>query len=225
MNKKHILIFIILNLTMAPINGNNTLSFPYNSIEVLPFNPHNWYGNDLYIEKIIKHYKVKTIVELGSWLGGSARHMAGLIPEDGIVYAIDNWHGSVPPAELAVEKQICDIDKMYLQFLSNTIHAKLTHKIIPIKMDVVEASKVFTNLKPNLIYVDASHDEDSVYKDICSWWPFVKDSGFMCGDDWYYGPGVRKAVSRFAAENNLQIYSQNNFWMFIKPNEMNIFES
>ena len=208
------LILPLLCLCAVPSYSQEKLLFPYNSVEILPFNPHNWYTsvNASELEKLIRHKAIKVIVELGSWMGGSTRHMASLLPKHGKVYAIDTWQGTLN--ELDSHSKIYDLSKLYRQFLSNVIHATLTDKIIPIKMDTLEAARIFVNLKPDLVYIDASHDEDSVYQDIQAWWPFVKDHGTMCGDDWDYH-GVKKAVLKFATNNNLDVYGNASFWMFI----------
>lgn len=62
----------------------------------------------------------------------------------------------------------------------------------------------------DFIYVDAKHDEKDVYEDLKTWWPFVSQKGIIAGHDWRMlsgdHPGVRKAVTRFAAEQNKAIY-------------------
>ncbi len=58
----------------------------------------------------------------------------------------------------------------YWQFLTNCKNLKLTNKIIPIRMTSLEAAK-FLSIKPDLIYIDASHEEVDVYNDIMAWYP------------------------------------------------------
>jgi hypothetical protein len=48
----------------------------------------------------------------------------------------------------------------------------------------------------DIIYIDASHDYESIKRDIKLWYPKVKQNGFICGDDYINGwPGVIKAVN------------------------------
>jgi predicted O-methyltransferase YrrM len=192
------------------------LPYPYNTLrEVLPFNPHTLYRNDVMIMHLVKEYDVSVIVELGSWLGASTRHFAMVLPPEGMVYAVDHWLGSA-------EHQIRDykplLSVLYQQFLSNTIHAGLTDKIIPIKMPTTEAALWFKTLRirPDLIYVDASHDEENVYRDLSDWYPLIKGHGVICGDDWDW-KGVEKAVTRFAKQNNLQIENYGIGWALRDP--------
>lgn len=178
--------------------------FPYSSLsEVLPFNGNGMYINAIPMEKLLKERNVKIVIELGSWLGKSTRHIASVIPEDGIVFAVDHWLGS------SEHRDSVELPKLYEQFLSNVIHADLTEKIVPIRLTTLEAIKEFHNNKivPDLVYVDASHDEESVYADLIAYFPLVQGHGVLCGDDWGWGGAwgfpVCKAVDRFARENNL----------------------
>lgn len=187
------------------------LPYPYNTLsEVLPFNPHSLYRNEMMMTSLIKEYDVKIIVELGSWVGASTRHFAREISPHGKVYAVDHWLGSTEHESRIFRKLL---PTLYQQFLSNVIHEELTDQIIPIKMPTHEASQWFKifRIVPDMIYVDASHDEDSVYQDLSDWFPLVCGHGIMCGDDWDW-PGVNKAVSRFASENNLVIENDGLLW-------------
>lgn len=113
--------------------------------------------------KIFYKIQPKVVIELGSWLGASTRHIAQLLPEDGIVYAVDHWLGSIEHHTPSFSHYL---PTLYEQFLSNVIHSGLEHKIFPVRMSTLEAVELFRNegIQPDLIYVDASHDEDSVYK-------------------------------------------------------------
>jgi Methyltransferase domain len=184
---------------------------PYDSAQILPFFEHSWYNNQNEIESLINEYRIKTIIEVGSWLGSSTRHMAQCVPEDGIVFAVDHWKGSIEHQE----GQSCsvpglDLDKLYAYFLSNTIQSGLAHKIVPIRMESLQAAAEL-KVQVDLIYIDASHDEESVYKDLEAWYPHLNNNGILCGDDW---PSfeVRNAVTCFAQKYGLHIIANNFFW-------------
>jgi len=195
---------------------------PYNELnELLPFDDHGWYINGEALEKVICENNVRVVVELGSWLGKSTRHIASILPEDGIVYAVDHWLGSANHREYNenIQPEIyARLPKLYDQFLSNVIHSQLEDRIVPVKMSTLEAVQVLKEQKivPDLIYVDASHDEESVYMDISEYYPLVKGHGTICGDDWGWGEDfpVMRAVKRFADENNLRIDVPNG-WMWV----------
>lgn len=179
---------------------------PYNSINVLPFDSHGWFGNGEQLEKIINNHKPKVVIEVGSWLGTSTRFLAERSEK---VYAIDTWQGSPQEEDVMNNPRL---PYLYQQFLSNVIHSDLTEKIIPIKLTSLEASKAL-KVKANLIYIDGAHDTNSVVQDIIAWYPHLDNNGIMCGDDWLC-PTVREAVTQCAVKLNKKIISQDNFWNY-----------
>jgi len=184
------------------------LPAPYNTVELLPYNPQGWYQNATSMEYLIQRSHAKVVVEVGCWLGLSTRHIAKTLPDSGIVYAVDHWKGS--PNE---DNSIFDIPNLYRQFLSNVIHEDLTHKIVPMRMSSAEAASVFP-VKPDLIYLDATHDFDNVFFDLLLWFPFVKGHGVICGDDYFWGYDwpVKRAVDAFAKLHGLTVYNDGWLW-------------
>lgn len=181
---------------------------PYDSVDLLPFNPQGWYINGPSLRRLLKDGNVKTVIEVGSWLGLSTRDIAKTLPDDGVVYAVDHWLGS--PNE---DNSPFDIPNLYRQFLSNVIHENLTDKIVPLRMSSIEAAWSL-EIKPDLIYLDATHDFYSVYQDLTLWFPFVKGHGVLCGDDYLWGHDlpVQRAVHLFAEQRNLIVRAENWFW-------------
>lgn len=216
LNKSYYLLILLLshyNLESMPE--------PYNSIELLPFDDHGWLAleNKKFLELFVKKLKPKVVVELGSWLGKSAIFMGKLLDKDAKLYCIDHWqpdynsyHGYFHNNKLAASK----IPKLYQQFLSNVIHAKLVDTIIPMRMDTIEASKKF-KITVNLIYIDAGHDEEEVFNDIMLWYPKLESKGIMCGDDWSWS-GVPLAVNKASEKLKIKFYYEGNFWYFEPKN-------
>jgi len=205
---------ILLSFLLS--TSTNNISEPYANLqELLPFDPHSWYNNPNEMENLANETKPKIIIELGSWLGHSTSHLAKLVGDNGKVYAVDHWLGSVE--HYNVQHLNKKLPLLYDQFLSNIIHYKQTENIIPIRDTTENAIDYFINNKiyPDIIYVDAAHDEENVYKDISNYYPLVKGRGIICGDDYIWGNnGVKRAVDRFAAENNLTVEtSRNCFWI------------
>jgi len=192
---------------------------PYDSVEVIPPDYHGWFANRSQLAEIFENEEIHTVIEVGTWLGKSAMWMARRLPEGGKLYAVDHWLGSE-------EHQLdnCDHEKyaphraigyLYQQFLSNVIHRGLTDKIVPVRMDSLEAAATL-EVEPDLIYIDAAHDYHSVKKDLEAWYAFVGEKTVFCGDDWSWD-GVRQAVTEFAAERDLRLTSNRHFWR-IFPN-------
>lgn len=167
------------------------------------------------LECFIKKYKPKTIVEVGSFLGVSAIFMASLMSEDGRLYAIDNWvwNGEPMYSDAHPQNYGYKLSKTYEQFLSNVKYFDLTHIIVPVHMDSVQASSQL-NVIADLIYIDGDHGESSVYNDIMHWYPKLSKTGIMCGDDWGFD-SVKKAVTRAAQELDKEIKTDHNFWYFV----------
>ena len=180
---------------------------PYNSIQVLPMDQHGWFLNGRQLEACIREKPCTVVIEIGSWLGASTRFLAQQLGDQGKVYAVDTWLGS-PTEKLHMKDK--RLPYLYQSFLSNVIHAGLTHKIVPVRMSSLEASKAL-NIMADLIYIDASHEEMAVYEDILAWKPHLKQEGILCGDDWSW-ESVRKGVERAARQLNLRILPDGNFW-------------
>jgi len=192
---------------------------PYDSIEVLPPNYHGWFCNGNLLHRIFRAERIHTVIEVGSWLGESAMWMADQLPKGGKVYAVDHWLGS-PEHQPGKEGYHDALPHLYEQFLSNVIHRKLARKIVPVRLESTEAAEYLKQkrVKPDLIYIDASHDYESVKRDLEAWYPLCGDRTVFCGDDWPM-PGVQRAVREFAAENNLRVQGIWRLWRLIKRKE------
>lgn len=193
--------FYSLSLSADPSDAYKELK------EVLPFNTLSFYMNVSQMQNLLKETQPKVVVELGSWLGASTRHIAQILPEESIVYAVDSWQGEAP-------KLLKDSPPLYDQFLSNVIHAGLTHKIFPLRMSTLEAIKVFERegIQPDLIYIDPSHIENDLYQELQAYFPLIKGRGILCGDDWLW-EAFKSVIEQFANENNLHVEASHNFWV------------
>jgi predicted O-methyltransferase YrrM len=78
---------------------------------------------------------------------------------------------------------------------------------IPNLTAVQEYSPVYGREWPkfDFIYHDASHEYEFVYKDLCFWFPKLKDDRVMILDDYDRSqfPGLCDAVDQYVSENNL----------------------
>lgn len=56
----------------------------------------------------------------------------------------------------------------------------------------------------DFVYIDASHDYESVKADLEAWWPVVTAQGILAGHDYdSTHPGVMRAVNEFAQEHDV----------------------
>jgi predicted O-methyltransferase YrrM len=218
---QHTITFLLFMsfISYIPITGKQkNLPEPYSSVNLLPYVSGGHFGERQAsgLKHVITLYQPKIVVEIGSYLGASTRFIANLLPEHGVVYAVDHWRGNSewfnkPGYQ---ERQAT----FYQQFLSNVIHQNLCHKIIPMKMSSLEAAKVL-EVVPDMIFIDGSHDYQSVYNDLTAWYEHIKGHGVLCGDDYHWGTGkpVKQAVDQFAKEHRLTIkLIQNWFWYYEK---------
>jgi predicted O-methyltransferase YrrM len=194
----------------------------YEKTELLPQKFQGWYANAEPMRHLIKLTRPKVIIELGAWLGSSTLHIASLLPNDGLVFTVDHWYQ--PPYDQNIDDwyKNYDIPNLYKQFLSNVKHCGLENKIVPVFGTTKSALEEFKkhNIQPDLIYVDADHYESSVYWDLVNYYPLIKGHGVICGDDYYWNLNnaeypVKKAVDRFAKENNLKVYTPNNWFWYL----------
>lgn len=162
-----------------------------------------WNSDGPVFAALIDRVKPKTIIEVGSWKGASAIHMAGLAPE-AIIYAVDLWvpHigvglGEFPRTHIP---ERWDAPTFYHQFLFNVWMMEKTRQIIPVRGLTVPIAACLGawGVQADLIYLDASHDELSVWQDLGVYWPLLRPGGILLGDDYSSHPGVKRAVDRFA---------------------------
>jgi cephalosporin hydroxylase len=60
---------------------------------------HGWFSDAPVFEEVISKVRPDLIIEVGSWLGASAIHMAGLLKKHGLdeskIVCVDTWLGAV----------------------------------------------------------------------------------------------------------------------------------
>jgi|SRR5581483_2938471 len=160
--------------------------------------------------QLIESLRPKLIIEVGSWKGGSAITMATIanrlnLPTE--IVCVDTWLGALEFWTDHSDKeryQALELKNgyptVYYQFLANVCHKEVQNRIIPFPQTSIIAARWFqiAGIKAELIYIDASHDEDDVFLDILQYWDSLCDGGIMLGDD-YQWRGVYKAAHRAAA--------------------------
>jgi hypothetical protein len=187
--------------------------------------------DDPLFQRLIHVVRPRVVIEVGSWKGTSAIRMAKLLKEqnaDAAILCIDTWLGAVEHLTASVSVPGWDIrpylkhgyPSLYYQFLANVMHSQCQDMIIPIPNTSVNAARWLLNQKipADLIYVDASHEEDDVYQDLCHYWKLLRPGGIMFGDDWHaYWYGVICAVNRFIKERGLGLQIIDQKWLTKKP--------
>lgn len=194
----------------------------YNNVDLLPLDLQGWSTDEIIFEELIVETKPKIIVEVGSWKGWSAIHMASLLKKHGLVdskiICIDTWLGWNSLVQIAELHQPTGIDinipskngysLLYQQFLSNVIHTKNQKYILPLPMTSFDGVKYIkhsmSRLPIDLIYIDGCHDFFECYHDIKNYFQVLKKDGIMFGDDYCNDfKEVMLAFDTFCHDNNI----------------------
>ncbi|MBW4686303.1 MAG: class I SAM-dependent methyltransferase [Komarekiella atlantica HA4396-MV6] len=197
-----------------------------------PLDLQGWGSNHPSFSQLIDQIKPKIIIEVGTWKGASAVHMAKLLQEkhiDSTIICIDTWLGGIEYLSGEYSISLINLSRkhgwptLYYQFLANVMYNNLHDSIVPLPLPSNIAARWLQqkDLKADLIYIDASHEVDDVYADIIQYWELIKPNGVMLGDD-YADPnyvGVRVAVNKFAQERNLSLKTAGNKWWLQKPSD------
>ena len=169
---------------------------PYENLDLLPVNNHGWASENPCYNDYISAIRPKLIVEVGTWMGGSARAFTRHCLENSIndfeVVCVDTFLGSVEHWNRSSYLMTFKNGRptVYDQFLSNTVHAGYQKYITPFPID---SQNGFLTLQqfgviPDMIYIDAGHDYESVKNDIINWTSILRPGGVLIGDDWHHPP-------------------------------------
>jgi predicted O-methyltransferase YrrM len=90
----------------------------------------------------------------------------------------------------------------------------IADKINLIKNESKNESLNYENEFFDIIYIDASHDYQSVKDDINCWLPKLKKNGIICGDDYISGwPGVVQAVDEIFGREKINVVGSQQWWV------------
>lgn len=154
----------------------------------------------------------KVVVEVGSFVGESAIHMAGLMKElgntEGVIICVDTWYAGFDHYKGAPEKIRGHFGRpdLYYRFIANVIKHGMTDKILPLAMDSINAARVlkWIGIEADFVYVDASHEEGDVLRDYNAYWDLIRPGGAMMVDDLTnHFPGVLKDWAKFLKAKKL----------------------
>jgi hypothetical protein len=145
----------------------------------------------------------EVIVELGSFKGKSTCYLAaGARAGSGAhVYAVDAWDtpGNVTGRHGFAEPGVREA------FDAQVAAMGLTDQVTPLQGFTVEVATRFRSITPakvGLLYVDADHGYESVYRDVRAWEPHLALGAIVAFDDWRTpkNPGVERAVDQLVGE-------------------------
>ena len=172
-----------------------------------------------FIDAIIQRLRPQFVIEIGTFLGATSIMLAqaldalhGADDRRSLVLSIDTWLGDAYMWSSKSEryKSLLKVQLgkplLYYQFLSNVRWANVTHRIVPLPLSTNEAARVldFCRWRPDLVYIDASHDAIDVLTDLEHYYYLLQCNGTLFGDDFHW-PGVRSAVTHFAQRRQLDL--------------------
>ncbi len=191
-------------------SSNNYIKHFYKDI-------HGWFNfDDIYLEMIHEAKDGYHFVEIGSWLGKSSSYMAVEIANSGkkIQFdVVDIW-----------DFNNCS-DNNYNDILkknSESAFDMFIKNINPVKnyINIIRgySKDISVNYEDNsldFVFIDASHDYDSVKQDLQSWYPKIKIGCVMAGHDYIsdYEQNVKRAVDEFFGDT---VLVKNTSWFIRK---------
>ncbi len=155
-----------------------------------------------------------TIVELGTFLGGSMCRMADRARTFNKIltfYAIDNFlcHNISPESR----KWTGVFNEFYHEFWANVEKFELQRFITPISEDSIEAANGFADNSIDMLWVDDDHSYPHTVNVLRAWLPKIKKGGVICGHDYCSGEGIRMAVQEVFGDRFKLNSTQTTYWV------------
>ncbi len=125
-----------------------------------------------------------SVLEIGSWIGGSAKVFLDLLPL-GRITCVDVFDGKF----LGHPEQESDFDRNVAPYGDRV--EKIKSRSIPALDGLAQAGRSF-----DIIYVDGSHTRDDALMDTVLAWRMLKPNGTMIWDDYVWQLGKLPAEER-----------------------------
>lgn len=178
------------------------------------------------LAKLIKHYNINMVIEIGAFLGRStvffASQKVNVINTPLGVIAVDPfvmWQdGRIN--QPTVKEQFGIGEDFFENFVLNIEAAEKTQLVCPFRMDSKHAYRFLKGAEKNyrpLVYIDGAHDYESVREDIKM---FREMALVICGDDYsdhpdHPWPGVKEAVDDLVPHKKVE----GQIWYYVKDNQ------
>ena len=181
-----------------------------------------WGSYGAVFENLIRKVKPRIIIEVGTFLGASAIHMANLTRQLGLqtqILCIDDFRGWPGFRDRFKDISMVNGDVMLLyQFMQNVVSVNFTDSVLPVPFS---SGSVLDNLCEwgifgDLIEVDAGHDFNSAWSDINRAYRILRPGGVLFGHDYFTAAadrGVKRAVTLFAQVHGLKVRIDGQHWV------------
>lgn len=187
-----------------------------------------WGSYGAVFENLIRQVRPRTIVEVGSFLGASAIHMANLTRRLGLeetqILCVDDFRGWPGFRDRFKDMALVNGDVLLLyQFMQNVVSSDLTGSILPVPFSTGSALEKLCEwgVAADLVEIDAGHDFNSAWADINRAVRLLRPGGVLFGHDYFTAAdnrGVRRAVNLFAEINRLKVTTDGQHWVIHSVN-------
>ncbi|KAF3439806.1 hypothetical protein FNV43_RR18084 [Rhamnella rubrinervis] len=181
-----------------------------------------WGSKGAVFEHLIRKVKPRTIVEVGTFLGASAIHMAELTRQLGLntqILCVDDFRGWPGFRDRFKDIGMINGDVLLLhQFMQNVVYYNATESVLPVPFTTGAVLEKLCEwgIFGDLIEVDAGHDFNSAWSDINRAYRILRPGGVLFGHDYFTAAddrGVRRAVTLFARIHGLKITLDGQHWV------------
>jgi hypothetical protein len=199
-------------LALLKKNAYETLNVEDHTLDI-----HGWMDSqfvEVFSNHLQKYDRPLTIVEVGSWKGLSCAHMADTckrLNKNAQILAIDTWLGAPefwtwgindPTRGVSLNLQN-GYPSVFYTFTKNIKKLGFHDIVAPLPLSSICAVQVlkYYKIKPDIIYIDAGHEYESVKADIEAYLSVLNEGGMIFGDDYNDNwAGVKRAVNETFGE-------------------------
>jgi predicted O-methyltransferase YrrM len=140
-----------------------------------------------------------TGIEIGAFKGRSTCALAHALKDkkDARLSVIDTFEGTGTSREAEFKGHP---ERLFREFMENLGERDLAGVVIPFLGSSGDRVLVnhFEDASVDFLFIDGSHDRESVTRDLALWTPKVKKGGVLCGHDYHETwPSVVEAVDEF----------------------------
>ncbi len=144
-----------------------------------------WFDYQELYARIVREAPEKAhFVEVGAWFGRSTAYLAIEILRSGKSIrhdVVDHWQGGKGEA---IHETILKHTDVYTEFAANMQRGGVAEKIHVVRADSTEAAARYPDGSIDFVFLDGSHDWESVLSDVLAWKPKIRPGGVLAGHDW-----------------------------------------
>lgn len=181
-----------------------------------------WDSENPVFGNLIRRVRPKIIIEVGTFMGASATHMADLTKQLGLetqIICVDDFRGWPGYYDDDKSLKMVNGDSLLMyQFMHNVAKVNATESILflPFSAGTALGSLCEWGVYADLIEVDAAHDFQAAWSDINKAFKVLKPGGVLFGHDYFLAEdnfGVRRAADLFARLNGFRIQIDGEHWV------------